>query len=425
MRIRRTLTPHLRKGSFGHNVLSVATGSAVALGLGVLTAPVLTRLYNPDDFGTYAACLSIANVVAVAASGRYELAIVQARSDKDANSLLVLCVALSVVAGVILFVGSVIFGEPISGWFNVDLDLLIWFIPIFILVLSISQALDNWMNYHGRYGTLGVAKSVRALSTAVGQIGLAIGQMGAAGLAVGRLVAEFVTIGWFGLKGRPLAENLKNDGGRGELRAAMRRHIRFPQFTLPSALVNKTSYELPSILLIALFNPAVAGYYALVIRMIGNPVAVLSSSVGNVFYQRFSRMEQSKSSEMKGVFVKVTMAVAALAIPLIVSLSVLSPWIVRWAFGSEWIESVSYIRILAPALIVQMVVRSTSHGLYALNKQDIVLLWTIVQLLLSAVSLYVGAMFGGPEIAIALYAASQVVTHLAYWVVTYVHIGKD
>jgi O-antigen/teichoic acid export membrane protein len=44
----------LRKGGFAANVLTLMTGTTLSQVLGIAIAPILTRLYSPQDFGILA-----------------------------------------------------------------------------------------------------------------------------------------------------------------------------------------------------------------------------------------------------------------------------------------------------------------------------------------------------------------------------------
>ena len=46
------------EGSYWKNVTKLAGGTAIGQAVAILAAPVLTRLYSPDDFGVFANCLS-------------------------------------------------------------------------------------------------------------------------------------------------------------------------------------------------------------------------------------------------------------------------------------------------------------------------------------------------------------------------------
>ncbi|MEN6313789.1 MAG: hypothetical protein ABFD25_06035, partial [Clostridiaceae bacterium] len=59
-----------KKESFAFDVLTLAGGTTFAQILTILAAPVLTRLYGPDDFGIWALYLSITSIISVIACMR-------------------------------------------------------------------------------------------------------------------------------------------------------------------------------------------------------------------------------------------------------------------------------------------------------------------------------------------------------------------
>ena len=79
----------LKKGGFLMNVLTLMTGTALAQILLIAISPILTRLYTPAEFGTFALFTSLTSAIAVVAAGRYELAVILPRRHTDAFNLMV------------------------------------------------------------------------------------------------------------------------------------------------------------------------------------------------------------------------------------------------------------------------------------------------------------------------------------------------
>ena len=69
----------LPKGKFARSVAVMTAGTALGQGLVLASAPLLTRLYTPGDFGVLAVYGSIVSLVAVVGALRYELAIALSR----------------------------------------------------------------------------------------------------------------------------------------------------------------------------------------------------------------------------------------------------------------------------------------------------------------------------------------------------------
>ena len=82
------------KDSFGAHVLTLTTGTTIAQGIPLFIAPVLTRIYTPEDFGIIALYMAIASIIAVISTGRYELAGMLPDKNEDAINIFALSVVL-------------------------------------------------------------------------------------------------------------------------------------------------------------------------------------------------------------------------------------------------------------------------------------------------------------------------------------------
>ena len=64
-----------KKENFASDVLTLAGGTTFAQILTILSVPILTRLYGPEDFGVWALYISITSIITVIACMRYEYSI--------------------------------------------------------------------------------------------------------------------------------------------------------------------------------------------------------------------------------------------------------------------------------------------------------------------------------------------------------------
>lgn len=390
-------------------------GSGAATAVNVLIAPILTRLYTPEEFGSFAAFVSVGAIVAVGAQGRYELAIVLAESRKEARRLVVLCIAFTLLTGLLLFAVA-LGGEDVIVRLGLDVGPLLWLIPPFVMMLSAGQAFNNWLNWNKGYLPLGYNRTLRNIGTGGAQIGLAAAAGGGAiGLGLGRVFGEVVFVG---LGVRIFARENQFDRTEfhwTDLKELLAKHVRFPTYTLPSAWVNTTNSRLPEILLLALFSPRAAGLYALTTRVVDRPLSFVSDSIKEVFYRKFAD-SQREGAQLQVLIKKTVLGVIAVVVPPILVLAIFAPDIVVLFFGSDWREAGSYIRVLAPAIAVHLIVRSTGLSMYALDKHNVVLIWTVAFLLLSTFGIVAGSRLGGALLAVGVLAGVRVLMYLVYFV---------
>src|SRR5690606_16497246 len=138
----------------------------------ILSAPVLTRLYGPDDFGIWALYISITSIISVIACMRYEYSIMLPESDEEAVNLLV----LSFLA--VLFISGLTFSviwylkEPIVNVLNFQqIGDYLWFVPPFIFVNGLFLALNNWNSRTKLFKRLSLSKVFSSVSSTTTQVG--------------------------------------------------------------------------------------------------------------------------------------------------------------------------------------------------------------------------------------------------------------
>ena len=69
------------------NISIVAAGSIFAQLVGVILAPIISRLYGPDAFGEFSLFLSIVTILEVVVCLKYDMAIVLPQDDETAGKL--------------------------------------------------------------------------------------------------------------------------------------------------------------------------------------------------------------------------------------------------------------------------------------------------------------------------------------------------
>jgi hypothetical protein len=143
--LRRIFDRWLPRGGFARSVSILAGGTALAQVLAVAASPILTRIYKPSEFGALQVFISLMALVVVAASGRYEVAILLPEDEQSAVDVLgvaILCVGLSttICAGIVLIChyywilpSSVL---VLKGY--------LWLLPFSVLGGGVYQVLNYW-----------------------------------------------------------------------------------------------------------------------------------------------------------------------------------------------------------------------------------------------------------------------------------------
>ncbi|WP_279231353.1 lipopolysaccharide biosynthesis protein [Thermus altitudinis] len=384
--MRALLTRHWLKSAFTRGVLAIGGGTALAQLAAVLFSPVLTRLYSPEDMGMWGLFVSYVGFASVIGSLRYEVAVVAARSEKDAlelaNGSLFLVVFTS-------FLGMLAFEVMRQrGFFGLDaLPMAASFLVFFTLLFTgFGQVLrylalrrENF-SLVGRFTVLqGWVKVLLQLILApLDTLGLLLGE------TFGRLAA--LRSLWKSTPQITVSLNL----------STLLRFKAYPVFQLPSSLLNTLALVAPVPVFIALYGPAVGGALALAQRVVGLPVGLIGNAVADVFYGRASSLVRSNPGQLVGFFVGVFLRLLTIGVPLGVGMWILAPRVVPWLFGPEWALAGSMMGVMGPWMAAQLAVSPVSRLVFLSDHAWVKLVYDVFALLITLSPVWLGRK-GGPE----------------------------
>src|SRR5215475_12444492 len=106
--MKKILARIIPRNRFAQSVSIIVGGTALAQALGLLASPILTRIYHPADFGALQVFISVMSLLTVAATGRYEIAVLLPEDEQSAIEVLtlaMLCVgAATVLCGTVVII---------------------------------------------------------------------------------------------------------------------------------------------------------------------------------------------------------------------------------------------------------------------------------------------------------------------------------
>ena len=175
------LSERLRsKSDFTKQVLTLATGTAAAQALTILAAPLLTRLYRPEDYGVFALFGAVVGLSALLASGKYDLAIVIPKEDAAATALVGACLLITSVTAVALTVLLWFTCHPLAAWLG-DPLLAPWLqlVPLGVALTNLGIVLSVCANRQQAYGALANSRMAGALAGTGANLGSSLLSMAA------------------------------------------------------------------------------------------------------------------------------------------------------------------------------------------------------------------------------------------------------
>ncbi len=173
------------KGHFLRDVVKLLTGTAAAQIITILTAPFISRLYDPTAFGTLAVFVSLISIVGVIVCLRYEQAILLPEKDEEASNIFALSLFITfVISAISLFI--VLLGHNwLPQLLNApELTPFLWLIPFSLLIQGVVYSFSNWQARHKRFGRLSAARVSASFTTSAMPLTLSIFHLNPAGVLI-------------------------------------------------------------------------------------------------------------------------------------------------------------------------------------------------------------------------------------------------
>lgn len=376
LRVRQRIANWLKGREFLRSALVLVSGTALAQLIMLLTLPLLTRLYAPEDFSVLALYLGIITIVASAACLGFDMAVAMPSSDRDAVHLLILAAASACLVALILSV-LVAFWHP--DWFRENAAVRLyeyrWLLPLGVLLTALFTAVQFYAVRRRAFLRLSTARVCQAFIGTALQAGGALLQWVPGGLLIGQMLASgggiLYLLPWI----RRANSGLDCDKvSLARLRALAYEYRRFPQFTTFESLTNNIAIQLPIILIAMWLAGPEAGFLFLAMRVMQTPIGMVGSAIGQVYLSKAPETRRSGMlSELTGSVLHGAIKVGVLPIAC---MGVVAPGLFDWLFGESWSRAGELVSWMAPWLLLQYLASPISMVMHVQERQRMMLLLT-------------------------------------------------
>lgn len=399
-------------------------GAGVAFGqlLVVLVSPLLSRLFSPEEFGVYALVVAISAVVTVVSTGRLELAVPVARSDRRARDALLLGMLYLLVGT--FFTTVVVIVATLLGQRGVPIGPELLLVPAFAFFAGLFELASAYLVRRRRYAAAARRSVLLNGTMAASQLGL--GAAGwPAGLSIGHVISRIVGA-WYALHvgGIRLRRDLRGLQKSGVRRVA-RRTSHFPIVLAPSALVNAIGAQAPVLLFGLLLGPAAAGLLGFTQRVLGAPVALLGQSLAQVYTAESASSLRSSARDARVLFLRSSAILLSTAVVLGAAIFVLSPLLFGPIFGEEWVEGGHIAQALSIGVAAQMVAVPLSQTLIVFGRYRTQLMWDVGRLVVVAGAVIIPSGLGQRLAEIAwTFSVTSAVSYAVLWALCFDAVSR-
>ncbi len=327
------------------NFITILSGNTISQIIPFVIAPILARLFSPDEFAVFANFMAIATMIGIVAAGRLEFAIPIPKSHTGAQNVAATGLFISVI--LTLLSASVIFLEDeIAQFYKSDaLTPFLWMIPFAVFSIGLLGITNFWILRKGKYNILSYGKITQSLlNNGVAAI-LGFYGWGVNGLIIGWLASQYLGTA-FMLMFSNLTFKRKNYNTL-TIKTTLKEYKDFP---LINSLHAFTDIFVTQFLFFWVLSSGYGwvtlGLYAMMHKYVRAPIVLITSSVSQIFYKETSEALQNDEDATR-IFFKTLKTSGAFSIPFVLVLFFFAPTLFELYLGPNWKIAGDYtIRIL-------------------------------------------------------------------------------
>jgi len=357
------------------NILTLFSGNVLAQVVPFLFAPWIARIYSPEELGIFAIIFSSITVLATIANGRYEMAIVIPKEDKQVFSLVFLCIIIAGILCLLSFPITLFLNEEISVLIkNPQVKDLLYLIPIIVFLIGVYNPLKYYLTREGKFKMLSYSQVSKSMSQSIFQVIFGMLKFQEKGLIWGYLVSQFFGNGVI-IKNfiRDFKASVQSkDVTVKSIKDVAKEYKDFPKYSVWGIFINNIAQNITIFFIASLYGNENLGYYSFMQRYINAPLFLISTTMGQVYMQELSQKVREGRPAVQ-VFYSYIKKLFILSLLIVIAIYLFVGEGIVLLFGEKWLQSSEIVIIMLPLFLIKFVCTPLTTTLTVLQRQKLAL----------------------------------------------------
>lgn len=378
----------MKSQSYYRHFFTMLSGNSLSQVIPFLLAPVLGRIFSPEEFAVSANFMALAGMIGIVATGRLELAVPLPDGKQKAQQIVYtgLMIALGLTA---LSLVIPVFSETIAKWYDdPQLSGYLWMIPLAVFSFGALGLANNWSLREKRFTTISVGRVTQSVFN--GGLAALLGYFGwgISGLIVGWIASQYINVIIL-LTGVDRKID-RRQFGLLTVKSTLKEYRDFPLINSLHAFTDIFATQVVLFWIISsCFGVPELGMFAIMHRYVRAPIIMVTSSVSQLFYVEAGKAVNENRSLVP--LLRRTLVTSGLfAIPFLAVLFFFGPQLFSWYLGEKWQMAGVYAVCIMPMLLFNFILSPISVIPILFNKQR-----TAFALSILGYSIALGSLFAG------------------------------
>lgn len=343
-----------KKNIIDLSVLSSSEG--ISLIILFLTLPIISRIYDPSDFGNFEKYVVFIGIVANICLLNFEFKIYNFSTKRDQTLSLVTCLIFTTVfSSIYLFSAFLVYhfisSELLSSY------KIIFLIFLWLISVSLSNITLTFFSSFGNFKKYSIIRLISTIILVASQIILGYLDFKFYGF-VYAIILQNIFISFFGII--PIHNQIKifkNDLKFIDVKNHIKNNKNIILFTFPGSFLNRITQALP-VFFLAAFNPIYLGFYSFGNQILNYPLKIFNG-VGNMYKKEFNDEVRSNKTYKKS-FYKYLKIFSLVSFLLLIGTLLFADLLIPFIFGDKWIDAIIIIKFLSIMVSIRFIVASLS-----------------------------------------------------------------
>lgn len=384
----------ITNSTFLKNTTLIIIGNVIAQLLSIIFVPIKSRLYGPELFGEFGIFTATINIVNGLVCLGLISAIVSPEEDREASIIYKVCLISCTTFAIVLLVLTMIL-SPVLKVINVSVNYY-----LICILMGIFLVINNWASMTYTWGNRQKAYKLMMYNPIIGQVVnfivvvcFAMLEVKSVGLIAGAIISQLIKMIHLlrHLKPMEYKHNIN------DFKFVLDKYKDFPMYQMPSNFLKGFGAQFPIILMGFYFGANFVGNYNMGQSLLYIPITLVGSAMGQVHFKQATDI-YNNGGDVGEFTYKVVKGILFFAfVPLLIC-EVFGEWIFISFLGTEWGLAGNIAQIRSFELLLVSMMYSVSYILVVLKKQNMVLIYTIVTLVFTNLTVFTGGRIFNNEI---------------------------
>jgi PST family polysaccharide transporter len=374
----------------------------------LLTVAVLARLLTPADYGAAAIAIALASFAPQVADMGIGSALVQ--TETESRTVRSTAFWASIASGAGLFLIAAAVAEPVAQFMGEpEVAGMVVAGGLTFAIYSVGSASQAVYMRGMRFRSIELRNWLALLTGGIVAIIAAVGGAGPWALALQQiaLMGTLVAGLWFRAGWRPtlvFSRPVFRELGSFAMRIAGGRWARLLELLVLTVLIGRLA-SVPEL-----------GAWTFAMSVVILPLSLIAIPIAEVLFSAFSRL-RNEPERMTALWLDSIGYLAAVLLPALLGLTVVSPDLVPALFGSRWEVSVGVVQILSVYVLIRGLQSWGSVYMDAVGRPEVTFWTQLASLCLTPVAVVVGVHWGIEGVAACFVVCQMIAVEIPMFVI--------